>query len=252
MVKKQKTEKEKEKENYDYRNYIKNTPNLKISRPDGDIYTREMAFREKKQLKLEEMRKKEIEEELSELKFKPKINNISKKMAKNKTPIYRRLKEIEIEKNNKIKKIKENNQQNYETHNNKNKFNEEDFKKWLISNENWNVKKIIKINNIKKEVKKEEDLNNEEFNFQPKINKNSEKIFKSNISLSSIPVSDRLCYSKEIKEEATQAAPRKKYEEKLSFIPEINKNYPISDKYYEFMKKDQFQIYSQNLKNSNK
>ena len=56
MNKKQKTEKE--KENYDYRNYIKNTSNLKISRPDGDIYTREMSFREKKQLKLEEMLKK--------------------------------------------------------------------------------------------------------------------------------------------------------------------------------------------------
>ena len=248
--KKDTNEKVEKNENYDYRNYIKNTQNLKLSRPDGDIYAREMAFRKKKELKLEEMRKKEMEEELNELKFKPKINDISKKIAKNKTPIYKRLKEIEIEKNNKIKKIKENNQEIFYRNNNKNKFNEEDFNNWLISNENWNVKKNIKLNNIKKEIKNEEDLINEEFKYQPKINKNSDKIFKSNNNLSSIPVTERLCYSKEIKirEEAGQ---RKKNDEKLTFIPEINRDYPISDKYYDFMKKDQFQIYYQNLKNNN-
>ena len=103
------------------------------------------------------MRKKEIEEELSELQHKPKINHISKKMIKNKTPIYKRIKQIELEKNNKIEKIKENiNKNNTEysfISNNKQKFNEEDFKKWLISNEKWNVKKKIKLNNIKKEIK---------------------------------------------------------------------------------------------------
>ena len=34
----------------------------------------------------------------------------------------------------------------------------------------------------------------------------------------------------------------------MNFIPEINKNYPISDKYYEFMEADQFQIYNKNIK----
>ena len=232
--------------NFNYRNYIQNPLNTKIIKPNYDIYNREMAKRKKKELKLEEIRKKEIEEELSELRVKPKINKNSKKMTKNKTPIYRRIKEIEKEKNNKIEKIKENvnktNHEYFNKNNNKQKFNEDDFKKWLISNENWNVKKLIKLNNIKREVKIEEDLNNEELKFHPKINKNSEKIFKLNNNLSSKSVTDRLCYTKENREKYSQ-----KNNEYFTFIPEINKDYQISDDYYKFMEKDQFQIYNKNL-----
>ena len=245
----QKKSKSKDKKNNNkYINYIKNTPNIKIRKPSSDIYTREMEYKNKKELKLEQMRKKEIEEELSELQHKPKINHISKKMIKNKTPIYKRIKQIEFEKNNKIEKIKENiNKNNTEysfISNNKQKFNEEDFKKWLISNEKWNVKKNIKLNNIKKEIKDEEDLYNEEFNFHPKINKNSERLFKANYSLSSVPVNDRLCYGKGNKEEPCY---KNKNEKKLTFIPKINKYYHIRDKYYEFMDIDQFQIYNKSL-----
>ena len=84
--------KKKKNNNYNYRNYIKNSPDIQIRRPDGDIYTREMEFKRKKELKLEQIRKKEMEEEMSELQYRPKINNTSKKMTKNKTPIYKRLK----------------------------------------------------------------------------------------------------------------------------------------------------------------
>ena len=232
------------KNNYNYRNYIKNSPDIQIRRPDGDIYTREMEFRRKKELKLEQIRKKEMEEEMSELQYRPKINNMSKKMTKNKTPIYKRLKEIETEKNNKLEKIKANiNKNNYTSNKNKQKFNEEEFKKWLVSNENWNVKKIIKINNIKKEAKMDEELN-DDYPFIPKINKNSEKIFKENHELSKVPVSDRLCFKKDDEDGCTH---RKKNEEKLTFVPKINKYYPISDKYYEFMERDQFEIYNKNM-----
>ena len=46
-----------------YRTYInfRNRSNIKISRNDDDIYTREMALKKKKENKLEEIRKKEIE-----------------------------------------------------------------------------------------------------------------------------------------------------------------------------------------------
>jgi hypothetical protein len=238
--------KDKKNNNYDYRNYINKSPGIKVSKPDSDIYTREMEFMRKKELKLEQIRKKEMEEEMSELQYRPRINNISKKMTKNKTPIYKRIKEIETEKNNKLEKIKENinkNKQDYIPNKNKQKFNEEDFKKWLISNENWNVKKIIKLNNIKKEAKMDEEMN-DECNFVPKINKNSEKICKNNQELSRVPVSERLCYRKDDEEGCTH---RKKNEEQLTFIPKINKYYPISDKYYEFMETDQFEIYNKNL-----
>ncbi len=214
----------------------------------------------KKELKLEEMRKKEMEEENSELTYKPKINKKSEILSKNKMPIYKRLKQIEIEKNIKMEKIKENiskdeknkniNLNNDNINNNqKNKFNEEDFKNWLISNENWNAKKINKLNNIKNEVKKEQEFTEEgAFQFKPRINKNSEKLFKSNYILASIPACERLCYGTETKEDFSK---RIQNEEKLDFIPEINKNYPISDKYYDFMKRDQFQIYYENM-NKNK
>ena len=162
-------------------------------------------------------------------------------------PIYKRLKEIEIEKNIKMEKIKQNiglkenniNQTNQ-------KFNEKDFNNWLISNDNWNTKKIMKLNNIKNEVIKEQEINDEmKYQFKPKINKNSEKIFKSNYALSSIPISDRLCYGTENKEDYSK---RMIKEQNMSFIPEINKDFPISDKYYDFMKRDQFQIYYENMK----
>ena len=245
-----------------YRTYIPNN-NIKIAPNKDDIYKREMALMKKKELKLEEIRKKEMEEENSELTYKPKINTKSEKLAKNKIPIYKRLKQIEIEKNIKMEKIKENINkseknknfnlnQDYNYQNNvKNKFNEEDFKNWLISNENWNVKKNIKLNNIKEEVKKEQEFHEEgPFQFKPKINKNSEKLFKSNYILSSIPASERLCYGTESKEDFSKRILK---EEKRDFIPEINKNYPISDKYYDFMKQDQFQIYCENMqKNKNK
>ena len=248
-IKIQQNSKSKSKEknqNYNYKYYIKNPLNTKIIKPNNDIYNREIANKKKKELKLEEIRKKEIEEELSELRVKPKINKKSKKMTKNKTPIYKRLKEIEIEKNYKMEKIKENANKNTNEYLNKNntkqKFNEEEFKNWLISNENWNVKKLIKLNNIKKEIKIEEDLNNEDLIFQPKINKKSEQIFKLNSNLSSKPVTDRLCYTKESKEEFSQ-----RNKEYFTFIPEINKDYQISNDYYKFMEKDQFQIYNNNL-----
>jgi len=213
-----------------------------------------MALKKKKELKLEEIRKKEIEEENSELTYKPKINKKSEKLTRNKMPIYKRLKQIEIEKNIKMEKIKENIDKNVNLNindNQKNKFNEEDFKNWLISNENWNTKKLNKLNYIKQEVKKEQEFNEEgPFQFKPKINKNSEKLFKSNYILASIPASERLCYGTETKEDFSK---RIQNEEKLDFIPEINKDYPISEKYYDFMKQDQFQIYYENMmRNKNK
>ena len=158
----------------------------------------------------------------------------------------------------KLKKIKENidknekNNQyiNNENNNQKNKFNEEDFQNWLISNEKWKLKKLNKLNNIMNEVKKEQEINEESFEFKPKINKNSEKLFKANYILASIPTSERLCYGTETKEDYSR---RIQNEEKLDFIPEINKDYPISEKYYDFMKQDQFQIYYEDmLKNKNK
>ena len=52
--------------------------NINIINKKEDIYTREMALMKKKELKLEEIRKKEIEEENNELTYKPKINKKSK------------------------------------------------------------------------------------------------------------------------------------------------------------------------------
>ena len=234
-----------------YRTYFPHN-NIQMCKNDNDIYTREMAQMKKKELKLEEIRKKEMEEENSELTYKPKINKKSEKLTKNKMPIYKRIKEIEIKKNIKIEKIKENidkNEKNNQYINNENnnqkiKFNEEDFQNWLISNEKWKLKKLNKLNNIMNEVKKEQEINEESFEFKPKINKNSEKLFKANYILASIPTSERLCYGTETKEDYSR---RIQNEEKLDFIPEINKDYPISEKYYDFMKEDQYQIYYEDM-----
>ena len=95
-----------------------------------------------------------------------------------------------------------------------------------------------KIKNLINREKEETEI----FEFKPKINKNSEKIFYNKHMRTKYPVEERLINGKEAKESSI-----KKIEEEqlLSFIPVINKDYEIRNKYYEFMEEDQAEIYNE-------
>ena len=223
---------------------------------EDNVYKREIALREKKEEKLEKLRKEKEMAELSEIQQKPKINKISKLMTKNKTPIYKRLKEIEtqrnINKNKIIENIKKENKKSNLTYNNNfyyddlKKFNENNFNQWLKSNENWNAKKNNKISNLQKEKYKNEcKKNKKELLFKPKISKNSENICRYNLDILSVPVSERLFMDMKNREEDIHCS-RIMEEENYNFIPQVNSNYPISDKYYEFMDYNQEELYQEN------
>ena len=88
----------------------------------------------------------------------------------------------------------------------------------------------------------QQKLKDENFNFKPTIDKNSKKIFNKNKKLSKSPVIERLCKKNNSKELLLKEEEIKK---NLSFIPEINKEYKISNQYYNFMEEDQAELYNE-------
>ena len=214
--------------------------------PGIKLYKREQKYKENKKIKMENLRRKIKEKEYSEIQNTPIINDKSKKITKNNLPIYERLKFIERKKQSDIKKIKDliikENEINETTINNKcdKIFNKNNFDKWLLSNKKWNKQKNDKIEKIK-DILNKQKLSDENFNFIPTINKNSERLFKNNEKLSKSPVVDRL-FKINNRDLFIQKEEAKK---NLSFIPEINKDYQIKDQYYNFMEEDQAEIFNE-------
>ena len=222
------------------------------------IYKRDLLLKEQKEKKLEDMRKRKIEVEMSEMQGVPKINDNSKKIAKNNIPIYKRVNEIENIKKVNTEKIKEliikEKDITANTINDKcakNIFDKDNFNKWLLLNENWNLKKNIKMEKLKNN-NNQEKMESEDFQFKPQINKNSEKIFYNYYIYSQYPVIERMSKAKEHKEASIKKI---QDEELLSFRPDVNKDYQIRNKYYEFMGEDQVEIYNdlkEKIKNEEK
>ena len=123
----------------------------------------------------------------------------------------------------------------------KNVFDLKSFNDWYLSNENWYNKKNLKIEKIKNIINQEK-AENEDYNFKPTIDKNSEKIFYNRYIYNKYSVLDRLNKAKETKESSIKKI---KEEELLPFKPDINNNYQIRNKYYEFMEEDQAEIYQE-------
>ena len=82
----------------------------------------------------------------------------------------------------------------------------------------------------------------EKYDFKPKIDKNSEKIFYNTHKLSKSPVIERLLKAKDHKDSIIKKIEE---EEMLSFIPDINKDYEIKNEYYDFMDDDQAEIFNE-------
>ena len=230
---------------YNYRKYIEGNQRNNVG---VKIYERELLLKEKIEKKLNDMRKKKIEDEMSEVRDIPKINDISKKISKNNLPIYKRLNEIENKKKINTQKIKEliisETEITVNTINDKcskNVFDLKSFNDWYLSNENWYNKKNLKIEKIKNIINQEK-AENEDYNFKPTIDKNSEKIFYNRYIYNKYSVLDRLNKAKETKESSIKKI---KEEELLPFKPDINNNYQIRNKYYEFMEEDQAEIYQE-------
>jgi len=219
----------------------------KFEKPGVNLYKRSQIYKANKEIKTENLRRKLKEKENSEIILQPKIDSKSKRIAKYNLPIYERLDYIEMKKQSDIQKIKnliiKENEINETTINNKceKNFDKKKFDKWLSSNDKWNKQKNNKVKKIK-EMLNQQKLKDENFNFKPTIDKNSKKIFNKNKKLSKSPVIDRLCKKYNSKELLIREEEIKK---NLSFIPEINKEYKISNQYYNFMEEDQAELYNE-------
>ena len=217
--------------------------------PFMDIYNRELLLKDKKEKKLEEMRRQEIADEMLEVRKIPLINELSRKISQNNLPKYRRHNDMKNRKNMRTDRIKEIIITEKEITENtindrrcdKNNFNKQNFNKWFLSNESWILKKNSKIEKIKNSID-QEISEVEDYTFKPSIDKNSEKIFYQNCLYSKYPVVERLLLSKE----SSKSLNKNKYEESLpTFVPEINKNYLIRNNYYEFMGENQAEIFKE-------
>lgn len=215
--------------------------------PGVNVYNRSQIYKTKSKIKTQNLRKKLEEKEFAEITNTPKINDKSKEITKYNLPIYERLDDIELKKQHDLKRIKDliikENEINETTINQKcdKNFNKKQFDKWLLSNDNWNKQKNSKMEKIK-DILNQQKLKEENFKFKPTINKNSEKLFNNNEKLSKSPVVERLYKNNSKKEFFSKNDDIKK---ELSFIPEINKGYKISEQYYNFMEEDQAELYNE-------
>ena len=215
--------------------------------PGVNVYNRSQIYKTKSKIKTQNLRKKLEEKEFAEITNTPKINDKSKEISKYNLPIYERLDDIELKKQHDLKRIKDliikENEINEATINQKcdKNFNKKQFDKWLLSNDNWNKQKNSKMEKIK-DILNQQKLKEENFKFKPTINKNSEKLFNNNEKLSKSPVVERLYKNNSKKEFFSKNDDIKK---ELSFIPEINKGYKISEQYYNFMEEDQAELYNE-------
>ena len=209
---------------YIYKKFIEGNKFKKRINPNIKIY------------KLEDIRKKIIEDEIIAIQNKSKINDISQSIVKNYLPIYKRANNIENKKklNTEIieeltikdKKIKEN------TIYNKYAKNISDEKNIInLSNQLKDLKKFIKNEKIKEDY----------YKFKSSINKNNKKIFDNNYMNNNFSVISKL--KNEGKESKRSRESKESYiiknedEELFTFRPDINKSFQIKNQFYEYMDK---------------
>ena len=209
---------------YIYQKFIEGNEFKKRINPNVKIY------------KLEDIRKKIIEDEIITIQTKSKINDISKSIVKNYIPIYKKVNNIENKKKlntekieeltNKDKKIKEN-----EIYNKYIKNISDEKNIINLSNQLRDLKKFIKNENIKEEY----------YNFKYSINKNNNKIFDKNYINNNYPSISKLNEGKESKkskESNESYIIKNEDEELLTFRPYINKSFQIKNQFYEYMDKE--------------
>ena len=202
-----------------------------------DIYDKHMAMKLKTEMKLEEIRKRNHEEEMKSLRQKPIINNKSRQLCKNSKSFLERLNDNNEERTKRLTNRQHKANDSKPPLPKKPIRSKEEFDKWIERNEKWNYERKVKIEHLKNAIQLLED-DSEELTFSPVINKNSKCIVEEK---GQIPLNERI----EGIIETKNSYVRKKQQEILpSFTPRINTSYKISEEYYDFMKDDQEEIYN--------
>ena len=211
-----------------------------------NVYEKEMALKIKKEIRLEQLRQEKIKNELSKMKKKPTINKTSIKMSKNNIPIYKRLNQINEHFQENLNKIREEMDfereiKDMESYRLNEKYTKQDFQNWINRNNQWEKQRKIRLEQLKDEI--EEFEADDELKFKPEINKKSEKIVRNRGE----DFTQRIYNSNNNKNNFIQNQLK---QSQPTFTPQINKNYKIRDKYYDFMNTNQFEMYNQLYKNN--
>lgn len=232
------------------------TKNRNKSNKGNNLYCKEKERRQSLDKKLEDLRFKQAQYELNQLKDKPSINLKSKMITKNRPPIYKRLNEIESQHKEKLQMIQDNiaqdsirraqsNRENHalnSTSKAKRKPEQIPFDQWVEMNNEWENCRQNKLEYLKAEIDQFEN-DDDELIFHPKINMKSREIAEKRYQ--SKNTIDRLYNCHKSKKANIE---RKIKELTPSFTPSINKHYPINKDYYSYMEVDQKQIFNEQLK----
>ena len=162
----------------------------------------------------------------------PRIDPRSKKMAVDRLPLYLRYQEAVMEKEHHLEALKHDLilQREEETKHSRSKsFNRAEFEDWLDHNNLWKQKKTAKIEYLKKTVK-EDEADDLDLIFKPKIDSTSEVLAKMKSSNENIFVK---LYNQHTEKQKKLQKLNRTY--KPSFTPKINKcpSYVNPNKFYQ-------------------
>ena len=157
----------------------------------SNLYEKNMDLLLLQEQKMDELRNKKRLQEINTLQLAPKISSESKRIINEKyaqeKPLFKRYKQIVIEKENNLDKLKNNIEEEKSMTirssssrliNKSKSFSSTDFTQWVDKNSRWMEKKKAKID-IKKKEKAEKDENDTNYVFSPVINKKSEKLIQN-------------------------------------------------------------------------
>ena len=205
-----------------------------------DFYRKTKEGLLKKEKKLETLRNKKKEEDLSHFKNRPKINKLSQKINEKNLletkPIQTRTQEIVEKKYLKIDKLKQIYREIEEMEcsqiTSRTNFNEKKFEEWLNKQSKWESKKKSKIVSTKKETERLETENMKSM-YHPTIDKKSEKLIKSKVLASNSSYKNKeLIYDKlyNLKDDKYNKIVQKLVDNIPTFTPIINKRLPNFNK----------------------
>jgi hypothetical protein len=205
----------------------------------SSIYEKNMELQFLQEQKMDEIRNKKRLQEINTLQLTPTLSKESRKIIierfSKEKPLYKRYKEVIVEKENNLDKIKDNMQEKSMTlkstsrsslkMNKSKSYNADEFSNWVDTNNRWIEKKNAK-NDIRKKEQAEKIEKEESFPYSPVINKKSEKMVSNIRCISPNNLSsnyeklynDHKVMKKNIEKKGLELLP--------SFTPKINKNIP--------------------------
>jgi hypothetical protein len=211
----------------DYKSKISKSPRIKT------FYEKTKSKQISIDKKIEKIKNNTRMQSLEKIKSKVFINTKSKKIASNRSPLYLRYQETVVEKKHRLEALRhslrlQKEEENFK-HSRSKSFNQADFENWLDGNRVWMQKTTAKVEYLKKSIHEDEG-EDYELIFRPKIDKTSHELAKLKRSSTSI-------YEKLYSERTHKIIKLQKldFSFRPTFTPKLNKcpSYVNPNKFYQ-------------------